>query len=106
MWQNPALVGCGPRLSFAHPADGEPPVKFEPHSEPLIFADSESWARSNSSRELYAYDSIVVDPVDSSILWYYYTYLQPGANFHQRYFVRRRIDTDHTSTIQGITGSS
>ena len=98
-WQDPEMVGCGPRLSFARPANGEPPVKFEPESEPLIFADSESWARSNSSRELYAYSSIVVSG-DSSTLWWYFTYLQPGASFHQRYFVRRRIDTDHTSTIK------
>ena len=99
VWQDPVLVGCGPRLSFARPAEGEPPVRFEPAAEPLIFADSESWARSNASRELFAYDSIVVDPVDSSTLWYYYTYLQPGASFRERYFVRRRIDTDRTSAI-------
>lgn len=77
---DPALYGKGARLAFHRPtAEGEPPVVFEQAAEPLIFADSESWARSNASRELYAYDSIVVDPIDSTTLWFYYTYLLPAG---------------------------
>ena len=60
----------------------------------MLFVDDESWVRHNQSRELYAYDSVVVDPVNPRVLWFYYTYLVPGGTFHSRYFIRRRIDFD------------
>ena len=88
-WHDPAVYGHGARLAFSRPAAGEPPVAFQQMAEPLIYAESESWVRNNASRELYAYDSIVADPNNPSALWFYYTYLLPGATFHERYFVRR-----------------
>eukprot|EP00035_Acanthoeca_spectabilis_P033455 m.23724 g.23724 ORF g.23724 m.23724 type:complete len:539 (+) comp5990_c0_seq2:83-1699(+) len=93
-WQDPLLAGFGPRLSFSRPdSPGDAPVSWQPANEPLIFADSGSWDRTNTSHELIAYASVVVDPTESNQLWFYYTYLEPGAGFTQRYFVRRRVDT-------------
>ena len=66
-------------------------------AEPLIFVESESWARTNNSRELYAYDSLVADPNEPSSLFFYYTYLFPGGTFKERYFVRRRVQIDKQS---------
>ena len=97
-WHDPALYGHGARLAFSRPAVDEPPVAFEPMAEPLIFADDESWSRNNASRELYAYDSIVADPNDPSALWFYYTYLQPGGTFSERYFVRRSVTLEQHTT--------
>lgn len=54
-WHDATTFGHGARLAFARPAEGEPPAVFEQLAEPLIFADDESWSRSNASRELYAY---------------------------------------------------
>lgn len=91
---SPLLAGFGPRLSFSRPdSPGDAPVSWQPANEPLIFADSGSWDRANTSHELIAYASVVVDPTESDQLWFYYTYLEPGAGFTQRYFVRRRVDT-------------
>ena len=104
--ENPTLVGHGARLAFSQPANvGEPPLLWEAASEPLLFVDEESWSRTNQSRELYAYDSVVVDPVNSNVLWFYYTYLVPGGTFHSRYFIRRRIDfvdADHSSSSTAV----
>eukprot|EP00038_Savillea_parva_P015181 m.219150 g.219150 ORF g.219150 m.219150 type:complete len:245 (+) comp30358_c0_seq1:63-797(+) len=87
-------VGYGPRLSFARPASaGDVPVNWIAAPEPLVYQDSESWNRAAGSDELVAYPSLVVDPIDSNVLWFYYTYLEPGATFINRYFVRRRVDT-------------
>ena len=98
-WHDAATFGHGARLAFARPAVGDPPAAFEQLAEPLIFADDESWSRSNASRELYAYDSVVADPNDPTSLWFYYTYLLPGGTFNERYFVRRSIELQqrHTS---------
>lgn len=90
-WHDPEMTGHGPRLAFAQPPAMEPPLTWVQAEEPLVFADDESWARTNASAELYAYPSVVVDPSDG-VLWFYYTYLLPGGTFSQRYFVRRRID--------------
>jgi hypothetical protein len=53
-------------------------------AEPLIYADAESWDRGNVSQELIAYPSLVVDPINASVMWFYYTYLEPGAGFRDR----------------------
>jgi hypothetical protein len=98
-WRDPITVGHGPQLAFARPQPGEPPVAFQQMAEPLIFADSESWTRSNASRELYAYGSIVSDPLDPSSLWFYYTFLEPSATFHERYFVRRSVTIEWRHTV-------
>lgn len=53
-WQDPVLMGRGPRLSFSRPpALDEPPLLWNVAPEPLIFVDEVSWSRSNKSRELY-----------------------------------------------------
>lgn len=97
-WHGTATFGHGARLAFARPTAGTPPVAFTQLAEPLIFADDESWSRSNASRELYAYDSVVADPNDPSSLWFYYTYLLPGGTFNERYFIRRTIELHQGDT--------
>lgn len=65
--------------------------------EPLLHLDGNSWKRSNTSGELVAYTALsglgggedFPSGDGTGFLWY--TYLEPGATFADRYLVRRSL---------------
>jgi hypothetical protein len=76
-----------PRLAFS--ADGG--ITWAPMLVPLLHADSESWDRSTTSGELFAYLGLAPGPQGAGYFWFFYTYLEPGAGFGERYLSRRKV---------------
>ncbi len=75
-------------------ADG---FAFQPIQEPLLILEEESWDRKPESGELFAYISMVGLQGGrewSDGFYLFYTYLQPGEDFSQRYLVRRKVDVE------------
>ncbi len=73
---------------------------FTSVSEPLLITDDEDWARDPADKELIVYPSIITPAGNSWVNGFYlfYTYLQPGEDFTQRYLVYRKVEVSALPT--------
>jgi len=90
---NLVSVGNGNGISLAF---GKSAISFKQLNVPIVFAEGSQWVRTTSSTELLSYPALVPmgggsDPLDNSF-WLYYTYVEPGKYFTDRYLVRRQVD--------------
>jgi hypothetical protein len=93
--------GYGISLSF-----GANALSWKEVAAPLLYAERSQWDRTTNSTELIAYPAFVpaaggTGPIANNF-WLYYTYLEPGAIFSQRYLVRRSVTVSITSSPNNI----
>ncbi|MDQ3252811.1 MAG: hypothetical protein M3R15_02715 [Acidobacteriota bacterium] len=90
-----ALIGVdkwfgGFKMSLS--SDG---INFEQVQDPLLYVPQEEWVRDSNKGELLIYPSVVAPDANSSwrnSFYLFYTYLQPGEDFSNRYLIRRKVE--------------
>lgn len=100
-------VGNGNGISLAF---GKDPVTFKRLDVPILYADGSEWVRTSSSTELLSYPSLVpmgggTGALDNSF-WLYYSYVEPGHYFTDRYLVRRQVDIFKANETMDISAQA